>query len=239
MLSWLIMVHYNRGSCVKSLLRVGSPLRELLLVQVSELVDLRSVASGNALCKFNESTDCSSARQGVLGSLCGDLDEDDTGVLWATIVLAITEITEPCLERGRVVLSDPLSVGLKCGLAGDGCPFARGIEESEVDVRVRFEVIGLARFGVGVEDKINAVALLDCGSVSAWDYRCGDEAYLGCKGHATRNEQTAAGNAGGHHAELALLNESDEGLDLVLERLVLLLVLGDIRVGSLATSVCI
>lgn len=233
------MVHYNRGSCVKSLLRVGSPLRELLLVQISELVDLCSVASGNALCKLNKSTNCGSSRQSVLGSLCVDLDEDDTGVLWATIVLAITKITEPGLESGRVVLSDLLSVGLKRGLAGDGCPFARRIEESEVDVRVRFEIIGLARLGVGVEDKINAIALLDRGSVLAWEYRRGEEAYLGCKGHATRDEQTAAGNAGGHHAELALLNESDEVLDLVLERLILLLVLGDIRVGSLATSVCV
>jgi len=53
-----------------------------------------------------------------------------------------------------------VAVGDDVGFAGDGGPFAGVVEEAEVDVGVVFEVVGLAGFGVCVEDEIDAVAFL-------------------------------------------------------------------------------
>lgn len=75
-------------------------------------------------------------------------------------MLAVAEIAEPGLESGRVVLSNLLAVGLERGLAGDGCPLARRVEECKVDVVVRLEIIGLARLRVRVEDEVDTVTLL-------------------------------------------------------------------------------
>jgi len=62
------------------------------------------------------------------------------------------------------------------------------------------------------------------------------EAYLCGKSHATRDEQTTAGDAGRHHAELALFDKLDQIADLLLQ-LRILLVLGGIGVGRLAAGV--
>ena len=55
---------------------------------------------------------------------------------------------------------DEATVGHDLGLAGDGGPFAGVVEEAEVDFGVGIEVVGLAGFGVGVEDEVDAVAFL-------------------------------------------------------------------------------
>ena len=73
-----------------------------------------------------------------------------------------TEIAHPSLERGRVVLADQFPVGGDLGMAGDRGPLAGGGEEGDVDDGVGGKVVGLAGGGVGVEDEVNAVALL-CG----------------------------------------------------------------------------
>lgn len=197
-------------------------LLELRLVQVSELVDLSGLASDNTLGELNRVAESTGSRSGdgVLSSLGLDLDEDDSGVFGTTVVLAVTEVTQPCLEAGGVVLADLLAIGLDGGDTGDGSPLARGLEEGEVDVVVRLEVIGLAGLAVGVEDEVDAVAL------------------LGGEGHAARDKKATAGNASGHHAVLGLVDEVDEIVDLLGE-LRLLLVLGDIRVGGLAAGVCV
>jgi len=75
-------------------------------------------------------------------------------------VLAVTEVADPGLEGWGVVLVDLLAIGLDGGFAGDGGPFAGVVEEAEVDFGVSVEVVGLAGFGVGVEDEVDAVAFL-------------------------------------------------------------------------------
>lgn len=125
-----------------------------------QLVDRRRRASDNTLGELNGATDSGPARNGVLRRLSADLDDDDPWVLWATVVLAVTEVSDPRLQAGRVVLPDLFAVRLDGGVAGDGGPLARGGEEGEVDLGVGLEVVGLAGLGVGVEDEVDAVSFL-------------------------------------------------------------------------------
>jgi hypothetical protein len=135
-------------------------LLNLLLLNVPKLVDLGSLASDNTLGELNRAADSSASGSSVLCGLAGNLDETNTGILGTAVVLAITEVAEPGLERCRVVLLDAGAVGLDGSGAGDAGPLAAVVEESEVDVRVLLEVVGLAGLGVGVEDEIDAVVLL-------------------------------------------------------------------------------
>jgi hypothetical protein len=89
-----------------------------------------------------------------------DADQTNARILWATVVLAVAEISQPGLEALRVVLAHTGAVGLDLGLAGDGSPLAAGVNEADVDVGRVVEVVGLAGLGVGVEDEVNAVLLL-------------------------------------------------------------------------------
>jgi len=75
-------------------------------------------------------------------------------------VLSVAEVSDPRLERGAVVLVDLFAVGDDGSGAGDGGPVAGRGEESDVDVRVVLEVVGLSGLGVGVEDEVDAVTLL-------------------------------------------------------------------------------
>lgn len=128
-----------------------------------QLVDLRSLASDNALGELNSAADSSAPADSVLCSLAGDLDQADARVLGTAVVLAVTEVAEPCLEGGGVVLLDAGAVGLDGSGAGDGGPLAGVVEEGKVDIGVLGEVVGLAGLGVGVEDEVDAVVLLRCG----------------------------------------------------------------------------
>jgi hypothetical protein len=135
-------------------------LLNLLCLDVPKLVHLSSLASDNTLGELNGTTNGCAPGDGVLCGLAGDLDETDTRILGTTVVLAVTEVAEPGLERGRVVLLDAGAVGLDRSGAGDAGPLAGVVEESEVDLRVLLEIVGLAGLGVGVEDEVDAVVLL-------------------------------------------------------------------------------
>jgi len=124
------------------------------------LVDRRRLARHGALCDLVRAGQQVLAADGVLRRLARDLDDADTRVVGAAVVLAVAEVTEPRLQRGRVVGLHLLAVGDDGGFAGDAGPFARGVEEAEVDLGVGFEVVGFAGLGVGVEDEVDAVALL-------------------------------------------------------------------------------
>lgn len=143
-----------------SLCRARAPLLELLLIQVSQLVDLWCLTSDDTLGELGKSTNSCPVADGVLRSLSSDLDDNDSWVIWTAIVLAVAEVTNPCLECWRVVLVHLLAVGLDLGLAGNRGPLAGWGEEADVDVWVGLEVVGLAGLGVGVEDDVDTVALL-------------------------------------------------------------------------------
>ena len=147
--------------------RLSRPrLLQLLLVEVTELVDRRRLTSHNTLDQLDRAANRRSVGSRVLNGLRLDLDKTDSWILWAAIVLAVLEITEPGFERRRVELANLLPVGLDGGDAGDGRPLAGVVEEAEVDFAVALEVVGLAGLGVGVEDQVDAVAFLHAGRVS-------------------------------------------------------------------------
>lgn len=128
---------------------------------MSQRVDLRCLTSDNSLGHLECATNSCPVAEGVLCSLGIDLDDDDSWVVWATIVLSVAEITNPCLESGAVVLVDGFAIGEELSLAGDGSPLAgRGVDKGKVDVRVGCEVVGLAGLCVCVEDEVDTVALL-------------------------------------------------------------------------------
>ena len=136
------------------------PLLALLLTDLPELVDLRGRAGQGSLHHLDppghEVAPC-----GRIGDGLGlDLDDADAGIVRPAIVLAVTEITHPRLERGAVVLLDGGAVGEDLGRAGDGGPFAGGVEEGDVDGRVLVEIVSLAGLGIGVEEEVDATSLL-------------------------------------------------------------------------------
>lgn len=77
-------------------------------------------------------------------------------------MLSIAQVSKPCLELRGVVFLDGLTVGHDAGSAGEGGPLAAAVKEGDVDVGVRLKVVGLAGFGVGVEDEIETAAFLQC-----------------------------------------------------------------------------
>ena len=73
---------------------------------------------------------------------------------------AVAKIPNPGLELGGVILLDDVAVTDNRGFAADGGPLASAVEESDVDGGVGVEVVGLAGFGVGVEDEVDATGFL-------------------------------------------------------------------------------
>jgi len=97
---------------------------------------------------------------GVSDGLALHPDDTNSRVLWSTIVNTIAEITNPGLQIRGIVLLDCGAVGDDLAGTGDRGPLSARVDESNVDVAVRIDVIGLARLGVGMEDEVNAAVLL-------------------------------------------------------------------------------
>lgn len=89
-----------------------------------------------------------------------DPDDADARVVLAAVVLSITQIAEPGLERRVVVLLDEGAVGDDLGQAADGCPLPGSVQEGNVDVGVLGELVCLVGLGVGVEEQIDTSILL-------------------------------------------------------------------------------
>jgi hypothetical protein len=89
---------YHRKLRKMSTHLLGLPLRDLGLVNVPQLVDAGRLASRNTLGKLDEATNSCSPRDSVLYSLSLDTDDTNAGILWATVVLAITKVTNPGLQ---------------------------------------------------------------------------------------------------------------------------------------------
>lgn len=125
-------------------------------------------------------------------------------------MFTIFEIPQPGLQCRRVVFADHLAICDDVCLTTDACPFARRVEEGDVDFGIRFQIISLARFGIRVEQEINTTALLHrrqeyqylYGSFKA-EPNMTSKTNLCGQGHAPGCQQSAALDSGGHHAELA------------------------------------
>ena len=75
-------------------------------------------------------------------------------------MLAVAQVAEPGLQRRGVVFLDCFAVVDYAGGAGDGRPATGGVQEGDVGVLVRREVVGLAGFGVCVEEEVDAARFL-------------------------------------------------------------------------------
>lgn len=136
------------------------PLLGLRLGDLPQLVDRRHLARQRTLSDVGHPADkvlgCHAV--GDRGGL--DADDADSGVVGGAVVDSVAEVANPGLEGWAVVLLDEASVGDDLGHAADGGPLARAVDEGDVDVGVCRELIGLVRLGVGVEEEVNASALL-------------------------------------------------------------------------------
>ena len=138
-------------------------LLDFLFREVSQLVDLRTLTRHHALGQFDESTHLRLVADGILRR--GSLDPNDANarIVRAAIVRAIAKVTDPRFQAGGVVLLDDGAISFNVCPAADRCPLARLSLEGNVDVFVMSQVIGLAGFGVGVEEVVDAgVFLLRC-----------------------------------------------------------------------------
>ena len=83
-----------------------SPRQDLLLTELSQLVDGWSIASDNTLSHLDASAECILPDNGIGRRLGRNLDDTNSWVLWSSVMLAIAEITQPGFQSFRIVLSD-------------------------------------------------------------------------------------------------------------------------------------
>jgi hypothetical protein len=180
---------------------------------VPQLIRLWGLSRDQALRKVHGTANDALSRDRILCRRSLDADDGNARVFGAAIMLAVTEVTQPGLERRRVVFANNLAVGLDGCMAADRCPLARGCDEGDVYARVRAKVVRLAGFGVGVEEEVEAVALLYIQLALqvrpiATDIReVGGETYLGCESHSSGSQQIAVGSLRRQHAVLCALNK--------------------------------
>lgn len=167
----------------------------------------------------------------------------------------IAEVAQPRFERWRIICPHGFTVRYHGRLAAHRCPLARAIEEGDVDVWVRVQVVGLAAFGVGMEEQVDPTVFLEeCVSVSSFGTLTGQSPAkvlgwgryrelgrvfnLSGNGHTPRGEKTGAISPCGQHAELGCGNEVDETVDFLFQRR-FVQVLRFVRVGRLIAGVCV
>lgn len=73
-------------------------LLQLRLADVSELVHLRCLSGDHTLRDLQNLAKLCLPADCILGTLALDLDDCDSWVVWATIVLSVTKITDPSLQ---------------------------------------------------------------------------------------------------------------------------------------------
>jgi hypothetical protein len=120
-----------------------SPLLDFLFTNFPKLVRHRCLARDGTNSNIRRPAQYVLVSKIVGSGNCLDTDDANPWVLWATVVLAVTEITNPGLEVWAVVFPDELSLGLYRGDTVDGGPFTLGVDEGDVDVRVVNQLVGL------------------------------------------------------------------------------------------------
>lgn len=128
------------------------PSSNLLLTQLPQLLYGRGAPSHHTLRDLRNSPDDVLSRDRISRRLSLDSDNANSGILRSTIMFPITEIAQPCFKCRGIVFLDNGTVGYDARDARHRGPFAGGVEEGDVDVWVGIDVVGLAGFGVGVED---------------------------------------------------------------------------------------
>lgn len=92
-----------------------------------------------------------------------------------------------------------------------------------------------------MEDQVDAIFLdtflvhFPCHKTHDQWPRC--ETHLGRQRHAAADQETRLGLSRGHHAELAAVDEVDEVFDFLLDRHIVIVILGLVRIGRLRAGV--
>ncbi len=139
----------------------ASPRLNILLAELPQLVNRWRLARNNTLSHLHAPAQSILPHNSIGSGLGGNSDDADTRIIRSTIVLSVTQIAQPGLQGRRVVFLDDGAIGDDFRGARDRGPFAGGVEEGNVDVRVGGDVGGLAGLGVGVEDEVYALVFLD------------------------------------------------------------------------------
>lgn len=92
-----------------------SPSLDLLLCEFSKLVDCRSAASDDTLGHLSSPADSILANDCIRSGDSLDFEDANAGIFWTSVMLSVTEVSEPCLECWRVVLLDGLAVSQDLG----------------------------------------------------------------------------------------------------------------------------
>lgn len=111
----------------------GLTLHDLLLAQLPQLLHIRRLARNHALSNLKPARDSGAVRNRVRRRLGVDLDDADAGVLRPAVVLAVAQVADPGLEVAGIVFAHDVAVRDDGGFAGDGGPFARRVQEGDVD----------------------------------------------------------------------------------------------------------
>lgn len=146
---------------MQNYLCLGAPLLDLGRRNLPQLVDRGSVSSHGALGHLNGEAQERLVREGVCSGINPDADDADAGVVLRAVVLAVAEVAHPRLEARAVVLLDHAAVRLDRGLARDRGPLTRAVDEANVNLGVALELVRLIGLGVGEEEQVSAIGLLD------------------------------------------------------------------------------
>lgn len=137
-------------------------LRQFLHTQLPDLIYRRRLTLDGALRRLHGPTNGTPGRKDIRRQLRLDSDDPDAWIVGPAVVHAIPQVTQPGLQRWRVVLVHDLGLREDGGGAGYGGPGAGdGVEEGHVGLlRVDGQVHGLAGEEVRVEDEVDAAVFL-------------------------------------------------------------------------------
>lgn len=89
----------------------GLTLLQLVRIQLPQLVHLGALSRYGTLGHLHSTTQHVLVVDCVCCRLCSNLDDANSWVVRSTIVLAVTEVTDPSLQSRRVVFLDSGAVG--------------------------------------------------------------------------------------------------------------------------------
>lgn len=133
---------------------------QLILRQFPQLIHIRRTPRHRPLHNLRPASQHRLRSNRIRRRLGRNLNDPNPRILRSTIMGSIFQIPQPRLQRRRIIFANHLAIDDNFGFAANGSPFAGGIEEGDVDFGVGFQVVGFAGFGVGVEEEVDAAALL-------------------------------------------------------------------------------
>ena len=111
-------------------------LLQFRLINVPQLVHTGRLTSRNTFSKLDDSTNSCAPANCILCGNGFDLDDADSRIVRASIVLAVAKITDPCLESRAIEFVYLLAIRLYGRFAGNGCPLSSRVQERQIDLGI-------------------------------------------------------------------------------------------------------